>query len=272
MAILKVKSGGEWVGIPSVVGPQGETGQDGQNGQDGAPGVGIPSGGTDGQMLVKDGATDYSAKWANQPSVPVQDVQVNGVSVLNQGVANVPVAANNKLGVIKLGDGFSTDNSTLSTKVDFASADNVKAGASQKKAISPYQQHRSTFYGLAKAAGADMASSANPVGTYTDAAKSAISTMFNAPETVSGTTPIITALSGIQYVCGEVATLDITLPASGCVDVVFQSGSTATVLTVTPPTGVTVKWMNGFDPTALEANAMYEINIKDGLGVVASWT
>ena len=89
---------------------------------------------------------------------------------------------------------------------------------------------------------------------------------------VPGTTPSITALPGIQYVCGEVATLDITLPASGCIDVVFESGSTPTVLTVTPPTGVTVKWANGFDPSALEADATYEVNIKDGLGVAASWT
>ena len=40
----------------------------GQNGQDGAkgdPGVGIPSGGSDGQVLVKDGVTDYATKWAN---------------------------------------------------------------------------------------------------------------------------------------------------------------------------------------------------------------
>lgn len=91
-------------------------------------------------------------------------------------------------------------------------------------------------------------------------------------QTVTGTTPTITALAGVQYVCGEVSTLDITLPASGCVDVRFESGSTPTVLTITPPTGVTVKWAGGFDPTSLEANTTYEINIADGLGVAASWT
>ena len=90
--------------------------------------------------------------------------------------------------------------------------------------------------------------------------------------TVTGSTPTITALPGVRYVCGECATLDITLPASGCIDVVFESGSTATTLTITPPTGVTLKWANGFDPTALEANTVYEINIMDGLGVAASWT
>lgn len=89
---------------------------------------------------------------------------------------------------------------------------------------------------------------------------------------VSGTTPAITALPGVRYICGEVATLDITFPASGIVDVVFESGSTPTVLTITPPTGVTVRWANGFDPTSLEANTTYEINIADGLGVAGQWT
>lgn len=91
-------------------------------------------------------------------------------------------------------------------------------------------------------------------------------------QTVTGTTPTIMALAGVQYVCGECATLDITLPASGCVDVRFESGSTPTVLTITPPAGVTLKWAGGFDPTSLEANTTYEINIADGLGVAASWT
>ena len=91
--------------------------------------------------------------------------------------------------------------------------------------------------------------------------------------TVSGTTPSITGASGTRYICGEVTTLDITPPSSGIIDVVFESGSTATVLTVTPPTGMTMKWANGFDPTALEANTVYEINIMDGcLGVAGTWS
>lgn len=89
--------------------------------------------------------------------------------------------------------------------------------------------------------------------------------------TVTGTAPVIAALPGISYKCGEVATLDITLPASGCIDVIFESGSTPTVLTVTPPTGVTVRWANGFDPTNIAQNTTYEINILDGLGVACTW-
>ncbi|HAE24587.1 MAG TPA: hypothetical protein DCG33_04540 [Prevotellaceae bacterium] len=85
--------------------------------------------------------------------------------------------------------------------------------------------------------------------------------------TVSGTTPTITALSGVRYVCGEVATLDITPCASGICDIVFTSGSTATVLTLPN----TVKFPDGtFTP---EANTTYEINIMDGVyGAVMAWT
>lgn len=90
--------------------------------------------------------------------------------------------------------------------------------------------------------------------------------------TVTGTSPVIQAEENTRYICGEVSTLDITLPASGIIDVVFISGSTPTVLTITPPTGQTVKWANGFDPTNLDADTTYEINIADGLGVAGSWT
>lgn len=89
---------------------------------------------------------------------------------------------------------------------------------------------------------------------------------------VSGSMPAITARAGVRYICGECATLDITLPESGCVGVVFECGSAPTVLTITPPTGVTVRWANGFDPTSLDANSTYELNVCDGLGVAVKWT
>lgn len=96
---------------------------------------------------------------------------------------------------------------------------------------------------------------------------------LNFTVTVSGTTPTITAEAGTQYICGEVSTIDITVPESGIIDVIFESGSTPAVLTVTPPTGMTMKWAGGFDPTSLEANTVYEINIMNGcLGVGAAWT
>jgi hypothetical protein len=224
------------------------------DGEDGVPGAGVPAGGTAGQVLKKASGMDYDTEWGNEPSVPVQDVQIDGVSVLSDGVANVPMADNNVYGAARLSSDY-----------------NIKAGQFQT-VISTDRQHKAVFYGLAKAAGSDEKNSTLPVGQYTDSAKSVISQMLNGSVSVTGSTPTITALPGIRYVCGECATLDITLPASGIVDVVFESGATATVLTITPPTGVTVKWANGFDPDNLDANTTYEIDIADGLGVAASWT
>ena len=125
------------------------------------------------------------------------------------------------------------------------------------------------FYGMAKAAGdTSQASSSNAVGTYTENAKSAINSMLDAPETVTGTTPIITGKAGVRYICGEVTTISITPPVSGAVDVIFESGSTPAVLTVPN----TVKFPAWFDPDDLDANVTYEINILDGVyGVVTSW-
>lgn len=207
------------------------------------------------------------------PAVPVQDVQVNGVSVLTDGVANVPVASSSNFGVIKTNVIYGTNvRSDGTLNVSTASANEIKAGTAAYKPIPVSDQHNAVFYGLSKVAGKDLKNDTVTVGTYPENAKSAIHEMLNGSVSVTGTTPTITALPGIRYVCGEVSTLTVNLPASGIVDVVFESGSTATVLTITPPTGVTLKWANGFDPSSLDANTTYEINICDGLGVAVGWT
>lgn len=89
---------------------------------------------------------------------------------------------------------------------------------------------------------------------------------------VEGSTPTIVCEDNHRYICGEVLSLNITPCEEGICDVVFTSGSTPTVLTVTPPTGMTMQWANGFDPTSLEANTTYKINIMDGcLGAAGQW-
>lgn len=87
-----------------------------------------------------------------------------------------------------------------------------------------------------------------------------------APETVSGSTPSIVAEAGKRYICGECTSLSFTPPASGMTDVIFESGSTATVLTL-PQSGVMMP--DGFET---EADKLYEINFLDGIGVVQAWS
>lgn len=205
-------------------------------------------------------------------------MQVNGESIVSDGVANIPLAGTNPnnpiYGLVSSGNGIKVASNGCLV-ISAASAGDCRAGQSAIYPIAPNQAHAAAFFGLAKAAGdtTQSATGNNAVGTYTDNAKSAISQMLNGSVSVSGTTPTINALPGVSYVCGEVSTIDIVTPETGIVDIAFVSGATPAVMTVTPPTGMTMKWAGGFDPTALEANTTYEINIKDGcLGVAGKWT
>jgi hypothetical protein len=200
----------------------------------------------------------------------VDDVQIDGTSIVDgEGVANIPVIGNNVLGVAKVSNGTHGLQLSSGTIMVKNAAYLTKAGTNAWCPIVPSLQHESAFYGMAKAAGdTTQKDSANAVGTYTETAKSAINSMLNAPETVSGTTPTIAAKAGVQYICGEVSTIDFTPSATGVCDVVFTSGSTPAVLTVPN----TVKFPSWFDPTSLDANATYEINVLNGVyGAVMVW-
>lgn len=202
----------------------------------------------------------------------ISDVQINGTSVVTNGVAEIPFMSGSNYGVARLDNDYGVGIGVVhQLTIQKARDVTIKAGTgtgSLYMPIVPFTQHQAVFYGLAKAAGdTTQSASSNAVGTYTEEAKSAISDMLNGAVQVSGTTPTITALSGVRYVCGEVATLDITPCASGICDIVFTSGSTATVLTLPS----TVKFPDGaFTP---EADTTYEINILDGVyGAVMAWT
>lgn len=53
------------VAVVDVTGVTETTGEQGQQGQAGAAGVGVPSGGTTGQVLAKSSATNYDTEWVN---------------------------------------------------------------------------------------------------------------------------------------------------------------------------------------------------------------
>lgn len=206
----------------------------------------------------------------------VSDVKVNGISVVENGVAKIPVADNSTIGAVRVLDGdHGLQVTSTMIQILKANDNDIKNAATNYRPITPTQQHKSVFFGLATASGnSDQASSNNAVGIYTEDAKSKISDMLTAPENVSGTTPSISAKAGVRYVCGECASLDIAAPASGCIDVLFESGSTPTVLTITTAkSGVTdVKFPAWFDPDDLDADTTYEINILDGeFGAVSAW-
>ena len=121
-------------------------------------------------------------EWEFGEAGKVDDVQVNGVSVLNNKVANVPIAGYNNLGVVKPNTAYGTgilNDGTIG--LVSAGASDIKEGTTNNIPIMPARQHIATFYGLAKAAGHNEKNSSLPVGQYTTEAKSAIKTMLDIP-------------------------------------------------------------------------------------------
>ena len=110
----------------------------------------------------------------------VTDVQINGTSIVVDGVANVPVGAKGSIGAVGIVNdrGLQINDRGLIT-VYPASDGVVRAGTHAYSPITPNRQHSATFYGLAKSAGdTTQSSSSNAVGTYTEDAKIAIQKML----------------------------------------------------------------------------------------------
>jgi len=208
--------------------------------------------------------------------VNVDDVQVNGTSIMSDGIANIPIAGNNTLGTVRTGAlGVEVRSNDGVIYVNQATETDLKAGNNNYRPVCPTRQHNAVFYGLAKASGdTTQSASSNAVGVYTDNAKASIKAMLGIQDgstgtvDVSGTTPTITAVENTRYVCGEVTSLNFTPATSGICIVRFTSGSSITVLTLPS----TVKFPEWFDPTSLETNTIYEICVTDGVyGAVMSW-
>ena len=147
------------------------------------------------------------------PEVPVQDVQINGNSILENRIANIQTTSTiiqNSEMLITSGGVNQALNAILSVN-----SDQIKAGMNSKRPISPNKQHESTFYGLAKAAGdTTQSQSNNAVGTYTDDAKTAIQAMLDVPSNAAMITAIGNAIGNINSfdmaVVQELPTQDIS--------------------------------------------------------------
>jgi hypothetical protein len=93
----------EVIGAPGPQGPQGPqgiqgiqgpAGADGADGDDGADGVGVPTGGTTGQVLAKNSNTDYDTEWvdAGSSSLPTRGtVDVTTASLANNASEDTSV-------------------------------------------------------------------------------------------------------------------------------------------------------------------------------------
>ena len=113
-------------------------------------------------------------------------MQINGTSIVTDGVANVPIANTTTLGVVKVSETTGTKIRASDGLLLIAGANGaeMKGASTSYRPVMPANQHYSVFYGLAKASGADEKNSTLPLGQYTDNAKDSIQNML-------GITPLI---------------------------------------------------------------------------------
>lgn len=136
-------------------------------------------GATAGQVPTADGAGSWEWATPSGGGGDVTDVQVNGTSVVTDGVANVPIATPGAIGLVKPTSTYGV-NVLSGGFLGLVQATNAQIkNGSGYSAIFPSNQEKSTFYGLAKAAGdTTQSQSNNEVGNYTEEAKSAIKKML----------------------------------------------------------------------------------------------
>lgn len=134
------------------------------------------------------------------PSVPVQDVQIKNTSILNNGVANIPLAANGAVGLVQGNNTYGTAITAAGDIMIYRADDSaIKNGNGEYKPIVPYTEHQAVFYGLAKAAGdTTQRESQNNVGIYTSSAQSAIQAMLDVPSTSSVASSIASAVGNVH--------------------------------------------------------------------------
>lgn len=179
-ALTEAKESGEFDGPQ---GPQGETGPQGPKGDTGATGAT----GAAGQKGDKGDKGDPGAKGDTGAQGPKGDTGSQGPKG-DKGDTGDTGAKGDKGDP---GDDYvltAADKAEIAqiaaAEVDVptvATTSQVKAGTDSEHFLAPSVQDNAVFYALAKAAGADMASSSNPVGTYTNEAKKAIREMLGIP-------------------------------------------------------------------------------------------
>lgn len=72
-------------GATGATGPEGPAGTNGVDGDDGADGVGVPAGGTTGQVLAKVDSTDYNTTWVTPSNIVASVNGLTGAVVLDDG-------------------------------------------------------------------------------------------------------------------------------------------------------------------------------------------
>ena len=140
---------------------------------------------TNGTITVDGVTVTYSADDLYvTPSGEVTDVQVNGASIVSNGVANIPKASTSAIGLAKAS--MTGGTSALSDGSIIINATNwlqLKKGTNGYNPVVPVNTPSAVFYGLARAAGdttqdSQTSDSVNSMPNYTEDAKFAIAEML----------------------------------------------------------------------------------------------
>lgn len=132
-------------------------------------------------LKVIDGSWDVG-----EDAAGVTDIRVGGNSIVNDGLANIPLSDNGQLGLVSGGNGGGITTVQGFMEVDTPDQRQIAMGqyssAVGPKFIKSTQVDQAAFYGLALAAG-DLTQAITdfnqyPVGTYTENALDAIRTML----------------------------------------------------------------------------------------------
>ena len=125
-------------GIQGIQGPQGETGPQGATGPTGpqgepgvagANGVGVATGGTDGQILVKNADTDYSTEWTDliddsnaSTTKPYSGSKVNSlISTINSSISSINTKLNSLGLVQEINKTITAATTNITTNTDITS-------------------------------------------------------------------------------------------------------------------------------------------------------
>ena len=219
--------------------------------------------GAPGQVLGLD--TNQTPVWLTPQGGggDVTDVKIDQSSIVDQnGVAVIPLAGVNNLGVVLISYGLNINNGTV--RIERATSGKCKAGTERYNPITPAIQNYSTFYGLASASGdTTMANSNNPLGVYTDEAIDKILTMLGVYTRIlspAGNTHTLLPCP-FSYAFGEKAELNITVTANSEYHFSFSCPvGTPTVLTMTGATATS-------GDVILEAGGYYDINVWNGVAL-----
>jgi len=246
-------SDGKTINVGEVKGEKGENGRDGNTG---ANGIGVPTGGTSGQILAKNSSLDYDTGWiTNSGSGTVTSVaatagtgiSITGSPITTSGTLNITNSAPDQTVVLTAGTGISTSGTYPNFTVTNSAPDQTVAltgagttsitGTYPNFTITSNDSATGTVTSVAATAGTGISITGSPITTsgtlnITNTAPDQIVALTQGgTTTITGTYPNFTISSADQFQ-GTVTSVTGTSP------VVSSGGATPAISMAAATTSV----------------------------------